>query len=215
MEHTTNVIIAVATVVAAIALFVVICMDKKRISTRSLAYGAIALALSTALSYVRLWRMPQGGSVTLASMLPIMLYSYMFGSKKGLLIGLAYAGLQSLQDLYFVHPIQFILDYPLAFASLGLVGMFRAVPPIKVKKDAYGYPIGFIAGMIAVCFIRFVCHTLSGVFFFAEYAGEQNVWAYSLGYNSFVWVECAICILAGGLLTGNRAAMKFLFQKEL
>lgn len=213
MQHTVNIIIAVATVVAAVALFVFVCAGGKRISTRDIAFGAVALALSVGLSYIRLWRMPQGGSVTLASMLPVMLYAYVFGPKKGLLIGLAYAGLQSLQDLYFVHPVQYILDYPLAFASLGLVGLLRAVPEIRVKKGD-GYPLGFILGMVAVSVIRFVCHTLSGVFFFAEYAGTQNVWVYSLGYNSFVFVECAICMFAGGLLIANRAAKRFLFRPE-
>jgi len=217
MDKTTNIIIAVATVVAALALFAFASMDKKRFSTRSIAYGAIALALSVGLSYIRFkfW-MQQGGSVTLASMLPIMLYAYGFGTKKGVLIGLAYAGLQSMQDLYFVHAIQYILDYPIAFMVLGLVGFGNYVPELKLKNRADSYPVGFIIGIIGACLLRFISHTVSGAFFFGMYAEEgQNVWVYSLGYNSFIWVECAICIFAGGLLIGNRAAKKFLFQPQI
>lgn len=233
MSKTTNLIIAIATVVAALALFVFACFDKKRFSTRAIAYGAICLAVSFGLSYLRIFRMPQGGSITPASMLPVMIYAYLFGPKKGVLIGLAYAGLQSIQDLFFVHPLQYVLDYPVAFMLIGLVGFAKYIPNIrlaapqkvsknlsleKLKQSLYrnlnDYPIGFIAGIVVACLFRFLCHTVAGVVFFAEYAGEQNVWAYSLAYNSFVWVECALCVAAGGLLFANKSARKFLFRFE-
>ena len=228
MSETTNLIISIVTIVAAFALFVVACIDKKRFSARSIAYGAICLALSLGLSYIRLFRMPQGGSVTPAAMLPVMMFAYIFGTKKGILLGLAYAGLQSMiQDLFFVHPLQYILDYPLAFMVLGLVGLSRYIPELnlkdpgnetKLKKSLYdnfnGYPIGFPVGIIVVCLLRYACHVLSGVVFFAEYAGSENVWIYSLGYNSFVWVECAICVAAGSLLLTNKSARKFLFKAQ-
>lgn len=241
MTHTTNLIIAIATILAALALFVFACFDKKRFSTRSIAYGAICLALSFGLSYIRLFHMPQGGSITPASMLPVMLYAYIFGTKKGVFVGVAYAGLQSIQDLFFVHPLQYILDYPAAFMLLGLVGFARAIPTLKLKPPAEyapdnsssrfvhkikasaqkarlglysnlnGYPIGFVVGIVVACLGRFVCHTVSGAIFFGEYAGDNNVWAYSLAYNSFVWVECLICLVVGGLLFANRSARKYLF----
>lgn len=241
MTHTTNLIIAIATIVAALALFVFACFDKKRFSTRSIAYGAICLALSFGLSYIRLFHMPQGGSITPASMLPVMLYAYIFGTKKGVFVGVAYAGLQSIQDLFFVHPMQYILDYPAAFMLLGLVGFARVIPPIKLKIPAAyipdteqskvmqklrayiqklilglytnlnGYPIGFVAGIIVACLGRFICHAVSGAIFFGEYAGDSNVWVYSLTYNSFVWVECVICLVVGGLLFANKSARRYLF----
>lgn len=31
---------------------------------------------------------------------------------------------------------------------------------------------------------RMLSHVLSGVVFFAEYAGDQNPWLYSIGYNA-------------------------------
>lgn len=231
MSESTNLIIAIATVVAALVLFVFACFDKERFSTRSIAFGAICLALSFGLSYIRIFRMPQGGSITPASMLPVILYAYIFGAKKGVLIGLAYAGLQSIQDLFFVHPLQYILDYPLAFMIIGIVGFAKYIPAIKLSEpkkvskyptvekikhwlyvNLNGYPAGIIAGILVACTVRFVCHTVSGVVFFAEYAGGGNVWVYSLGYNSFVWVECAICLAAGGLLLANRSVRKLLAE---
>lgn len=225
MSVTTNLIIAIATIVAALGLFVFACFDKNKFSTRSIAYGAICLAVSFGLSYLRIFSMPQGGSITPASMLPIMLYAYIFGPKKGVLVGLAYAGLQSIQDLFFVHPLQYILDYPIAFMILGVVGFAKYIPNIRLSepqklskwqninkinhwlfRNLNGYPIGVIAGITVACLVRYVCHTVSGAVFFAEYAGGQNAWVYSLAYNSFVWVECAICLAAGGLLLANKSA---------
>ncbi|MBR2384770.1 MAG: energy-coupled thiamine transporter ThiT, partial [Clostridia bacterium] len=70
----------------------------------------MCVALSFALSYIKLFEMPQGGSVTLFSMLPIMLFSYIYGMKKGLLVGVIYGLLQAVQDPYIIHPAQFLLD---------------------------------------------------------------------------------------------------------
>ena len=78
--------------------------------TKSLVYGALCIALSFALSYVKLFSMPMGGSVTLCSMLPLMFYSYRFGLSKGLLAGLAYGLLQLIQkpELGPVHQLGFL-----------------------------------------------------------------------------------------------------------
>ena len=89
-------------------------------TTREMAYAAISVALSFALSYVKFFALPQGGSVTLASMLPLMLFSYMFGIRKGIIVGAIYGVLQAIQDPWIIHPAQFFLDYPIAFAMTGL-----------------------------------------------------------------------------------------------
>lgn len=147
---------------------------------RTLIIGALCVSLAFVLSYIRIWHMPQGGSVTLASMLPIMVFAYIYGTPKGLVVALAYGLLQMLQDLYIVHWAQAAMDYILAFLSLALAGLF--------KKS-------ILPGAILACFSRYVFHVLSGVIFFAEYAPEgQNVWVYSSAYNSVVLVEMAIII---------------------
>ena len=102
--------------------------DKKRWTARMLANGALCIALATVLSFVTLYKMPQGGTITLASMLPIFLFSYAYGVGPGMLVGAAYGFVQFLQGgLYFVHPIELLLDYPLAFAMLGGLVFLQSV----------------------------------------------------------------------------------------
>lgn len=147
---------------------------------RELSAAAMCLALAFLLSFIRLWKMPQGGTVTPASMLPIMLFAYVYGTPKGLIVGLAYGFLQCLQDLYILHWAQFLLDYIAAFAVLGLAGVFR--------KNIF-------PGMALAGVLRFVIHVASGVIYFAHFTPEgQNVYAYSIGYNSFALVDLAICM---------------------
>lgn len=168
--------------------------ERAKWDTRKLVYGALCISLSFVLSYVQFAHMPQGGSVTPASMLPLMAFGYMFGPIYGLVAGLAYGLLQAIQDPYIVHYAQFFLDYPFAFAAVGFFpGLFTG------KNKGFN----FFAGLVLAVAVRFILHSLSGVIFFAEYAGGQNVWLYSLGYNSFVFIDGAICVVVA-LLPGLR-----------
>ena len=160
--------------------------DQKKWSTRMLANASLCIALAFILSYVKLYEMPQGGSVTLASMLPIFMFAYAYGVGPGLAIGFAYGLLQFVQGGWFVHPIQFLLDYPLAFAMLGFAGIARKLP------DSWG----MIPGILLGAFMRFLCAFLTGVFFWGDGAGEQNVLVYSAVYNGLYLIpEAAICIV--------------------
>lgn len=162
--------------------------DKKRWTARMLANGALCIALATVLSFVTLYKMPQGGTITLASMLPIFLFSYAYGVGPGMLVGAAYGFVQFLQGgLYFVHPIELLLDYPLAFAMLGLAGL----------ANKFSDKWGMIPGIILGTFGRFVCAFLSGMIFFGMYAPEgQNLVVYSIVYNGLYLVpEAIICIV--------------------
>ena len=163
-----------------------IARQKTKWTSKLLAYAALSIALAFVLSYIRLWRMPQGGTVTPASMLPMMLFSYAFGVGPGLIASLAYGLLQAIQDPYIVGFWQFLLDYPIAFAVIGLMGLFAN------KQNKWS----LYMGIAVVSLLRMACHTLSGVLFFAEYAAEAGIapWPYSLGYNSFVLVDAAICL---------------------
>lgn len=131
--------------------------------------GAVMIALSFVLSLIKIWQMPQGGSVTPGSMIPLLLFALRRGPKAGVLAGTAYGLLDLIADPYVVHPAQLILDYPLAYGLLGLAGFFR-------KKPALGALVGI--------FGRFVSHFVSGVIFFASYAGEDNVYLYSAIYQA-------------------------------
>ena len=154
---------------------------------RALTYGALCMAMSFVLSYIKLWSMPLGGSVTLASMLPLLWYSNKFGVRSGFIAGAAYGLLQLIQKPEIYHWVQVLLDYPLAFMMLGLAG--------SVKNLQLGSIIG-VAG-------RWVCHILSGAIFFAEWVPEgwSNAWVYSAAYNgAYLLVDLIICIVLSFVL---------------
>lgn len=189
-------------VAAAIATaFIAERKDKSGFDSRTLAFAGVSVAMSFALSYVTMWKMPQGGSVTLASMLPIMLFAYVYGAKKGLLVGFVYGLLQAVQDPYIVHPAQFLLDYPIAYGLVGMTGILRKVnfcEKLPQVKFAVSSAIGAI--------LRFVSHVLSGVFAFGAYAADKNIppLPYSLAYNSFVFIDLAIVIVVGVILFSSK-----------
>ena len=178
----------------------------KGFDTRSVTYGAICVALSFALSFLSLIKLPQGGSVTLVSLLPIMLYSQMFGVRKGVIVGFIYGLLQAIQTPYILHPGQFLLDYPIAFAMIGLASIFTQ-GGIKGKKGV----VLFAAGAVFAAVMRYLSHFVSGVFAFssyAPYAGYESGVVYSLVYNSFVFVDMAIALVVGVLMLLNSAFRK-------
>lgn len=176
-------------VASLVILGVVMLLAGKKVkwNARMLAMAALCMSLSFVLSLIRLYRMPQGGSITPGSMLPVMAFGFAFGPLPGLVAGLAYGGLQMLQGLDAVHPVSILLDYPMAFMMLGLAGIFRNV---KILPKTMRFP----AGVAAAGAMRILMHVISGAVFFYEYAGEQNPWIYSLVYNlTSIGIDTAIC----------------------
>ena len=178
--------------------------DKRKMSdTRSIVYGAISIALSFALSYAKLFKLPQGGSVTFASLLPLMIYCCMFGTRRGLLVCTIYGVLQALQDPFIIHPMQFLLDYPLAFGLIGVSGIFMEKGVFKDKKV-----VAFLLGGVLAVVLRYACHVCSGVFAFADYADldkYDTAIAYSMAYNSFAFVDMIIALVAGSTLFASKS----------
>lgn len=178
--------------------------DKKgdfRFDGKSVALAGICVSLSFALSYIKIWDLPQGGSVTLVSLLPVALYGYLCGAKKGVFVGLVYGLLQSMQDPYIIHPAQYLLDYPVAFAAAGLAGVFR---------NAKGMPpqVKFVLGALLVGLFRYTAHTVSGIFAFGAYAvdaGAANAFVYSAAYNSFVFIDILLVAAAGAVLLSSKS----------
>ena len=176
--------------------------------THAISLAGICVALSFGLSFIKIWRMPQGGSVTLVSMLPIMIYSYVYGMKKGLIVGLTYGLLQAVQDPYIVHPAQFLLDYPLAFAMTAFAGLlsdFKCLEKLPQVKFAISAVIGGI--------FRAVSHIFAGVFAFGSYAvssGATDFWVYSTVYNLYVLIDVALVVIVGITLFSSKG-----FRKEL
>ena len=186
----------------------------------SIATGGLCVGLSFVLSLIKLFEMPQGGSVTPASMLPIIFFALSFGLKKGICASFCLSLLQLIGGTLVSFP-QVMFDYIIAFTAVGLAGIFAAsykkrietANPIKRLKLISFWRIG--AGVILAFLVRFFSHVLAGVWFLSEYA-EGNVWAYSITYNgTFLLVEAAITavILIGvsvalGLLKVNIGSNK-------
>lgn len=172
-------------VILIVLLFAIILFSKKNkdFSAKELAVNALLVALSTILSYLVLFSAPYGGSVTLVSMFPIILAGYIFGIRAGIIVGLSVGLLNLILNPYIIHPLQLLLDYPLAFSSLGFGALFR-------NKGKFSLLLATWIGILG----RFVCAFLSGIIFFASYAPEGfNPYLYSALYNaSYLIAEGAI-----------------------
>ena len=157
-------------------------MRRIRFTTSMLINVALMLALTIVLHQLRLFHMPQGGSVTLGAMVPLLFLSYRYGAGIGCLAGFLYGMINLMQDAFILHPLQVIFDYPLPYMALALA----AVVPGR-----------FYAGAALAFSARFLCHYISGVVFFGSYAPpEMSPYLYSLVFNaSYLVPEAIICLV--------------------
>ena len=127
---------------------------------------ALMIAATLVLEQLRIFHMPQGGSVTLGGMVPLILLAYLEGPVVGAVGGCLYGFLNMMQDPFILHPVQVLFDYPLPYMCMGLAGL---LPAHRIASTA----LAFVA--------RFACHFISGVVFFASYAPEgMNPAVYSI-----------------------------------
>lgn len=186
--------IAVGALVALAVMLIAIAKTSKRWNAKMVAMGALSIALSFVLSCIRLFRMPTHGSVTPGSMLPIMLFAASYGIGPGLLAGLAYGVLQYFQDPQFLNVWQFLFDYLLAFAALGLAG-------IAWNKDIKWLYLSIPIAVLG----RAVSAVLAGIMWAYEYLdyglsiGSMQFSSpilYSIVYNGVYLIpEVIICLL--------------------
>ncbi len=153
--------------------------DPTRWGVAAVAEIAVAVALAAVLGQVRLFVMPQGGSVSL-ELLPLVFVAVRRGVVPGLTAGLLYGVLQlGLPGAYVLHPAQALLDYPLAFMAVALAGLVR-VGAVAGRSGA----LRLLAAVAVAGAGRLVFHFLSGLVFFAEYAPHWEApWLYALTYN--------------------------------
>jgi thiamine transporter len=154
---------------------------EKRFSTKLIAEVAMVVALSTVLSFIKIYHLPQGGSITAGSMVPLIWVSLRRGPRIGLFTCFIYGLVQFMIEPWAMGgPIQVLLDYPFAFGALGLAGFFQRYPLIGVGVGIGG---------------RFVSHFLSGIYFWWALYGppEMNPAVYSLIYNgSYLFGELIV-----------------------
>lgn len=190
-------------------------IDKVRI----LVEGAVMVALAFVLSMVKIFKLPWGGSITLLSMLPIVIYSIRNGAKCGLAASFLYALTQFLDGIigdglfaWGLSPLNLalciFLDYIGAFTVLGLAGMFR-------KSEMKGW----IGGTVSVISIRYLLHTTSGAVVFHstgmlwESLGEiANPWLYSAVYNACYMLPEMILTTVGAVLLFKTGAIKMILK---
>ncbi|RHW34742.1 energy-coupled thiamine transporter ThiT [Lysinibacillus yapensis] len=125
----------------------------------------------------------QGGSISFV-MLPILIIAVRWGVIPGMITGLLIGVLQMLLGGYIFHWAQALLDYVVAFSVVGLAGVFRkqiiqAAQAVKKKTMVVYIVLGIVIGGL----LRYAAHAIAGAVFFSEYAGDQNVWIYTIIYN--------------------------------
>lgn len=184
--------------------------------TVNLVLAGILIALGTVLSFIKVFDLPYGGSITLCSMLPVMVFAYRCGAKWGIAAGFTFSVLQLLFGLNGLKGISgatvvgsILLDYVLAFTVLGLSGMFRK----KIKNDTLAFTLGaFAAGML-----RYLCSFLSGWLLWSQFteisymqgftpmlgnlSGNTLIILYSLLYNgSYMIPEILLTCVVGAVI---------------
>jgi thiamine transporter len=192
-------------------------MQSKKV--RIMVEGAVMLALATALSFIQIYKLPWGGSITLLSMLPIVLFSIRRGVVMGLAVSFLFSLIQLFQGImdglfgWGLTPGMLVacifIDYIFAFTVLGLAGVFR-------KKGTAGW----ISGIAIAIALRFVMHFLSGVVIWKSFGelwegfSTDSSVLYSILYNgSYMLPELIITVIAAVILL-NVPEVRKLFRPD-
>lgn len=198
-----------ALVIIMVVLFLLGCFifgsNKKNFDARKLAFSAVAIGLAFGLSFVKVLKMPFGGTVTLFSMLFVTLVGYWYGIGAGLAAATAYGILQLVQDPYIISLPQMLVDYIFAFAALGLSGIFSRTKKFSLdlilhtgKKD-YKLTIPSIVPAYLIAVIgRYFFAFISGWIFFGMYMPDffTSAVVYSLTYNIlYLGLEALITVI--------------------
>ena len=138
--------------------------SKSKFSVKTITFAGASIALAFVLSFVKLYHLPWGGSVTLLSMFFVVFVGYLYGPGVGFAAAFVYSILQFIQGgggSYMLSPLQVMCDYFLAFTALGVGGFFKG------KKN------GLIIGYILAVICRGAFHALGGYLFWMDYMPED------------------------------------------
>lgn len=217
-EKTTEIIkwISVGAVILLLAVIGFIGGSNKKHDAKKLAFAGICICVSFTLAVIKFKIFASGGSITFASFVPVLVFSYCYGVADGLLVGLIHGLLNFIESPYILTPATFFLDYLLPFASVGVMGLFRRIP----RKEKAVAPL--VLGAVCVFFLRFTFHLLSGVIFFnAGYVEElpvlgiENAFLYSFIYQClYVPFDAVIAIASLIALTKTGVLDRLLRQMK-
>jgi len=219
-EETTELVkwISIGGVIVLLAVIALIGYFTKGKSSgaKELAFAGLCIATSFTLAVLKVSPILYGGSITLASFVPILIYAYVFGPTKGFIVGLIHGLLNFIEDPYILTPATFVFDYLLAFMSVGVMGFFGKMP----RKEKGILPL--VLGAVCVFTLRFVSHLLSGMIFFSmdsvwvsfpEWA-TANEFIYSLIYQA-VYVPADAIIATAALIALCKSGVFDLLVKQM
>ena len=213
-EKMTNITfwLSIAALVLIVAVVIILCFAARKMNTRNIVFAGITIALSFCLSYIKFSPVENGGSITLASMLPVIIYAYFYGFGPGLLCGVCHGLLQFIQEPYVFSPATFILDYILAFGSIAVAPLFKKIPQKTVA---------LACGIVAVYIVRFISHFVSCLIYYADMPLSQSIPLSAAYQATYVPLDCAISLAVAIVLSVSgvidileKQALKGLNKKE-
>ncbi len=187
----TEVVRWISVAAAVLLLCLIACIGlfrkkKGKYDARRIAFAGVCVAMSFVLSFVKVSPVESGGSITLAAFVPVLLYAYAYGPLEGFAVGLIHGLLNFIESPWILTPATFLLDYLLAFASIGVMGFFGKMP----RKERSALPL--VLGCVCVFAVRFLFHLCSGMIYFLENSvwvdfpdwAVKNAFVYSFIYQS-------------------------------
>ena len=170
---------------------------------RRIAECGILMALALALSFVKIFSFPHGGSISLDS-LPLLLIAARYGFKTGFICGFCFGILKLGNGATFLKLLQYLFDYPLAFACLGIAGLIKWDTPLKA-----------ITATTLANLVRLHIHVIAGILFFFEKETNFNVtmisssYIYNCGYLIPETIICAVIVWFIALKHRNLCSQQF------
>ena len=194
---------------------------RKKQNLRVTAECAVLLAMSVVFSFIKIWQMPMGGEITFVSMLPVMLAGFRNGKKAGFVTAFIYALFQLASAFVsgnvFVYcttaatfAVCVLFDYLLPFTGLGLACLFK-----NINKNSVRFKnISLYFGVTCAIVLRFICHYITGIVIWGQWAGAEGPYIYSLLYNgTYLLPELVLTLLVCVILFKPQRTGKLLLNE--
>lgn len=196
-----TVIIVACALALVLLIFAFVNHKKGKFNSKLITHGAIAIALSMVLNLVTIYSMPNGGSVTLGRLIPLLMFAYIYGFPAGCIIGGMYGLLDFMMKPYFLNIIQFLLDYPLAFAGVGFAGL-------SIFKNVKFQKLSFILGIVITGLSRWLFSSVSGTLYWGmPFAG-------AVAYNSVLLIDTAVCIVIIAMMLSSKSFVNLIDSEK-